>query len=78
MNSWFLYEVTVFSMGPFSAKNAYFLGKLITAMSVMVLGSGLTAPFGSNPTVGRSSVSLRPSTIGHIVRYDVVCFFFFC
>jgi hypothetical protein len=42
MNSWFLYEVTVFSMGPFSANIMNYMGKLITAVSVMVLGSGIT------------------------------------
>jgi hypothetical protein len=42
MNSWFLYEVMVFSMGPFSAKIAYYLGKFDYTMSVMVMGSGIT------------------------------------
>ena len=46
MNSWFLYEFTVCSMGSISAKIAYYLGKLDFAMSAMVLGSGITAPFG--------------------------------
>ncbi len=40
MNSWFLYEVMVFSMGSISAKVAYYLGKFDHTMSVMVLGSG--------------------------------------
>jgi hypothetical protein len=42
MNSWFLYEVMVFSMGPFSANIVNHLGKSITAVSIMVLGSGIT------------------------------------
>jgi methyl coenzyme M reductase subunit C-like uncharacterized protein (methanogenesis marker protein 7) len=46
MNSWFYHEFTVFSMGSFSANIMNYMGKLITAMSVMVLGSGTTAPFG--------------------------------
>jgi hypothetical protein len=44
MNSWFLYEVMVFLMGPFLANIMNHLGKLIMAVLVMVLGSGITAP----------------------------------
>jgi hypothetical protein len=44
MNSWFLYEVMVFSMGPFSANVMNHLGKLIMAVLVIVLGSGITVP----------------------------------
>jgi hypothetical protein len=46
MNSWFLYEVMVFLMGPFSANIMNNLGKIDYTMSVMVLGSGITVPFG--------------------------------
>jgi hypothetical protein len=44
MNSWFYHEFMVYSMGPISAKIAYYLGKFDYTMSVMVLGSGTTAP----------------------------------
>ena len=44
MNSWFLYEFTVFSMGLISVNIMNHLGKSITAVSIMVLGSGITAP----------------------------------
>ena len=46
MNSWFYHEFMVFSMGSISANIMNYMGKSITAMSVMVLGSGITAPFG--------------------------------
>ena len=43
MNSLCSYEFTVFFMGPFSANNIMnHLGKFITAVSIMVLGSGIT------------------------------------
>jgi hypothetical protein len=79
MNSWFLYEVMVFSMGPFSANIMNHLGKLIMAINYGHVGHGVgewynhTVPMN---TMGRSSVSIRPSTIGLIVRCGVVCFFF--
>ncbi len=44
MNSWFLYEVMVFFMGPFSANIMNHLVKLIMAVLVMVLGSGISVP----------------------------------
>jgi hypothetical protein len=42
MNSWFLYEFTVFSMGSISAYIMNNLGKFDYAMSVMVLGSNIS------------------------------------
>ncbi len=74
MNSWYLYEVMVFSMGSISAKIAYYLGKYDYTMSVMVLGSGITVTnYQPMNTMGGSSVSFRPSTIGLIVRCGVGC-----
>jgi hypothetical protein len=46
MNSRFLYEFTVFSMGLFSANIMNYMEKSITAVSILVLGSGITVPFG--------------------------------
>ena len=77
MNSWFLYEVTVFSMGPFSAKIAYYLGKSITAVTIMVLGSGITAPFGIRRWGARRyRCAHRRSGISYDMMWCV--FFFFC
>jgi hypothetical protein len=42
MNSWFLYEFTVFLMGSISANIADNLLKIDYAVSIMVLGSGIT------------------------------------
>ncbi len=74
MNSWFLYEFLVLSMGSISANIMNNLGNFGYAMLVMVLGSGITVTRPMN-TMGRSSVSLRASSIGLIVRCGVVCFF---
>jgi hypothetical protein len=43
MNSWFLYEFMVCSMGSISANIADISEKLIMPMSIMVLGSRTTA-----------------------------------
>ena len=42
MNSWFLYEFTVFMMGSISANIADNLLKIEYAVTIMVLGSSIT------------------------------------
>jgi hypothetical protein len=44
MNSWFLYEVKVFSMGPILANIRNNLGTFDYAVSIMVSRSGITVP----------------------------------
>ncbi len=44
MNSWFLYEFTVCSMGSILANIAIIYLNIDYAMSIMVLGSGITIP----------------------------------
>ncbi len=46
MNSWVCHEFMFFSMGSISANIRNYMGKSITAVSTMVLGSGISAPFG--------------------------------
>jgi hypothetical protein len=78
MNSWFLYKVTVFSMGPISAKIAYYLGKFDQAMSVHGVGEWYDNRAMPMNIMGRLLVSLRASVVGCqvVVCCCCVCVFF--
>ncbi len=76
MNSWFYHEFTVFSMGSISANIMNYMGKLIMAMWVMVLGSGITAPFGIHRLGARGYQSAhRRSGLSYDVVWVVFCVF---
>ena len=76
MNSWFYHEFMVFSMGSISANIMNYMGKSITAVSIMVLWSGITVPFGIRRRgARRHRCAHRRSGLSYDVVWVVFCVF---